>query len=139
MIKYMEKIENTPDNFLTYNEIIGTLNAINMQYSDESKPMCNIIVFGALIKCYNNKEIYNRVLQYMMDNDLYERYLSVILELQFNPPTKRAELSENGEDSGDKKPANSKDKGGNLATKPNDKNENITELFIRNLFKEDEE
>lgn len=132
-----EKINNTPETFLLFNELAGTIEAINMQYNDKTKSMCNVVVFGCLVKAYSIHEVYERLLSYMQDNNLYERYLSCILELQFNPP--KSEEVESDIDAPDGKPDNKQrgNKGG-VATKVDD-NKSITKVFIENLFKDNEE
>lgn len=134
----MEENKNTPETFLLFNELVGTIEAINLQYNNKTKSMCNVVVFGCLAKAYSIHEVYERLLCYMQENDLYERYLPCILELQFNPPPSNLvqEIEQNKKGNNEETKA---EKGGGIKTKKIEENKDITKIFIDNLFKDEEE
>lgn len=131
-----EKANNTPETFLLYNKCVGTLQAINMQYNEETKSMCNVIVFSTLADAYQIKEVYERLLNFMRENDLYERYLACILELQFNPPKQEKQEGESSNNS-EQKSSEEKGKGG-VGTKRSEDNKKITEMFIKKLYEDED-
>lgn len=141
-----KKDNNTDSNsetFLMYNMAVGKIRMANMQWSEDTKEMVEVAVMGALVEVYNEKDVYERVLSYMQENDLYERYARAILELQFNPPQvqKQAGSGEGGEGNEEKQDGKaSKDKqtgDGGVSTKT-DKNKEISKKFIEDMFRIDD-
>ena len=127
--------------FLLYNMSITELNLANNQYSEATKEMCEVAVLGTLVKAYMCQDVYLRVLQYMRDNGLYERYIKSILELQFYPP--KIEESKQSEVENSSSPEKKQDKGekgsssGGVATKV-DKYDKISKKFMHDLFNDDD-
>ena len=141
-----KKDNNTDSNsetFLMYNMAVGKIRMANMQWSEDTKEMVEVAVMGALVEVYNGKDVYERVLSYMQENDLYERYARAILELQFNPPQvqKQAGSGEGGEGNEEKQDGKtSEDKqtgNGGVSTKT-DKNKEISKKFIEDMFRIDD-
>lgn len=120
--------------FLLYNMSIAELNLANNQYSEETKEMCEVAVLGTLIKAHAQQDVYLRVLQYMRDNELYERYIKSILEVQFYQPQTNVVKSE------EKQSEDNADKGssGGVATKV-DSYDKMSKKFIQDLFKDDDD
>lgn len=131
--------ENGTETFLAYNMAVSKIQMANMQYTEKTKEMCEVAILGTLTEVYAIPEVYQRVLSYMQEHDLYERYLRAILELQFNPPQpQQVEVQE--EDNGDKKQEKSQDdkqSGGGVSTKT-DKNKEISKKFIQDMFRLDD-
>lgn len=126
--------------FLLYNMSITELNLANNQYSEETKEMCEVAVLGTLVKAYMCQDVYLRVLQYMRDNGLYERYIKSILEVQFYPP--KTEENKDKEVQSES-PSEKQDKGekgkssGGVATKVG-KYDKISKKFMHDLFNDDD-
>lgn len=126
--------------FLLYNMSITALNLANNQYSEETKEMCEVAVLGTLVKAYMCQDVYLRVLQYMRDNGLYERYIKSILEIQFYPPKTEENKSEEvqSDSSSEKQDKGEKGKSsGGVATKV-DKYDKISKKFMHDLFNDDD-
>lgn len=126
--------------FLLYNMSVTELNLANNQYSEETKEMCEVAVLGTLVKAYMCQDVYLRVLQYMRDNGLYERYIKSILEVQFYPPKTEEKESEVQYDSSSEKQDKNEKKGsssGGVATKV-DKYDKISKKFMHDLFNDDD-
>lgn len=135
-------INNEGELFLAYNMGVTKIKMADMQYSEDSKEMCEVAVMGVLAEVYLMRSVYENILQYMMDNGIYERYLRPILELQLNPPKEKEveSKSENGESSENEKGDNSeknKGKNGGVSTKT-DKHREISKKMIEDMFRIDE-
>ena len=100
----------------------------------------------ALLESYKIRDVYYRILQYMRDNNIYERYLKPILELSLYPPEIKTQGSENaGEGSGNSDgeeaigDSNREEKtnyDSNTKTKT-DTYDKISKKFIQDMFRSD--
>ena len=130
------------ETFLVYNMSVSKIQMANMQYTPNTKEMCEVAVLGTLTEAYMIPEVYERVLQYMQEHDLYERYLRPILELQFNPPQQQSGEG-NGNSGGEQNDTDKKEEkqkqsdGGGVSTKT-DKNKEISKKFIEDMFRIDD-
>lgn len=130
------------ETFLAYNMSVSKIQMANMQYTPNTKEMCEVAVLGTLTEAYMIPEVYERVLQYMQEHDLYERYLRPILELQFNPPQQQSGEG-NGNGGGEQNDTDKKEEkqkqsdGGGVSTKT-DKNKEISKKFIEDMFRIDD-
>ena len=129
----------TQNTFLLYNMSVTELNMANSQYSDKTKEMCEVAVLGTLTKIYACKDVYLRILQYMRDNDMYERFIKPILELQLFPPETPQSGEGKGEGESEEEGSESKKKGksGGVGTKV-DKYDKISKKFIQDFFNDDD-
>lgn len=134
------------ETFLAYNMSVSKIQMANMQYTPNTKEMCEVAVLGTLTEAYMIPEVYERVLQYMQEHDLYERYLRPILELQFNPPQPQQNGEGNGNGGSGQSDADKKEEkqtqsdnkqGGGVSTKT-DKNKEISKKFIEDMFRIDD-
>lgn len=138
-MKKSDSNENSPETFLAYNEAISTLQAVDMQYEEATKNMCLVGVYAILGKIYNLKEVYCRVLEFMMENEMYEKYLPSILELQFNPPSLKTSEGNGEIEDIENKTDNPKQEGkGGIGTKT-DESTKISDHFIRDLYKDEDD
>ena len=130
------------ETFLAYNMSVSKIQMANMQYTPNTKEMCEVAVLGTLTEAYMIPEVYERVLQYMQEHDLYERYLRPILEVQFNPPQQQSGEG-NGNSGGEQNDTDKKEEkqkqsdGGGVSTKT-DKNKEISKKFIEDMFRIDD-
>lgn len=134
--------EDKIDTFSIYNMSISKIKMANLEYSEASKEICELAVLNILQSIYHIKDVYERVLTYMQENDLYERFLKSILELQFNPPQSQ-EDSQSNEKSSDCGESDTKEKkqsqdGGGVKTKV-DKFKEISKDFIDDMFRIDDD
>lgn len=132
-----EQQNNQEHTFLPYNATISKVKMIDETYSEETKEMCEVALYGILMEIYNNTEVYHRVLGKMRELDLYERYIRVIFELQFNPPQEQ-QIATGDNNTSPSKPEqnNNQSSNSNVATKQDDTKE-ISKKFIRDIFNDD--
>lgn len=139
-----EEKENI-DTYYLYNMAISKIKMADMQYGEDSREVCELAVLATLAEIYNIKDVYERVLSYLQENELYERYLKPILELQFNPPksqesqsqSENGEGGEEGENKEYKKDAKQSKSGGGVSTK-SDKFKEMSQDFINEMFRIDD-
>lgn len=145
----------TPETFFAYNEAMGMLKVTNAQYSEDTKEVCELTVFSLLTKIYYLKDVYSKILEYMQQEGIYERYARAILEIQLNPPpppqAQQSQSQESGEGDGQnntenqnqstqenqQKPQDKPESGGGVATEQHRSN-GITREFLNNLFRDDD-
>lgn len=142
-----EEKENI-DTYYLYNMALSKIKMANMQYGEDSKEVCELAILGTLAEIYNVKDVYERVLSYLRENELYERYLKAILELQFNPPKMQESQSQSGNSEGEegrdkgengeyKKDTKQSKSGGGVSTKA-DKFKELSQDFINDMFRIDD-
>lgn len=134
-----ENIEKEKESFLIYNMSICKIKMTDSQYSEDTREMCEVSILSILTEAYKIEDVYKRILSWMQKNDLYEKYIRPILELQLNPPKqKEIELkNENGESSESEKSYNSEKKNGGVGTKT-DRYKEISKKMIEDMFRVDE-
>ena len=134
------------ETYVLYNMAITKIKMTDSQYSENTKEMCEVSVMGTLLESYKIRDVYCRILQYMRDNNIYERYLKPILELSLYPPEIKTQGSENaGEGSGNSDgeeaigDGNREEKtnyDSNTKTKT-DTYDKISKKFIQDMFRSD--
>ena len=134
------------ETYVLYNIAITKIKMADSQYSEDTKEMCEVAVMGTLLESYKIRDVYYRILQYMRDNNIYERYLKPILELSLYPPEIKTQGSENaGEGSGNSDgeeaigDGNREEKtnyDSNTKTKT-DTYDKISKKFIQDMFRSD--
>lgn len=141
-----EEKEKNIDTFSLYNMAISQIKMVGSEYKEDSKEICELAVLKILSAIYDVKDVYERVLSYMQENDLYERFLKVILELQFNSPQSQSgegdgEEGEEGNGENSDKESSSKEgktsQSGGVKTKA-DKFKGLSKEFIDSIFRIDD-
>lgn len=131
--------EQDKETYVLYNMVISKIKMADSQYSDDTKEMCEVAIMSALFEAYQIQDVYYRVLQYMRDNEIYERYLRPILELSLYPPEADNQTKGDGENT-DNDEYNSKEEksnsDSNVKTKTNTYDK-ISKKFIEDMFRSD--
>lgn len=127
------------ETYILYNMTITKIKMANSQYNEDIKEMCEVAVMGALLEAYQITDVYRQVLQFMRDNEIYERFLKPILELSLYPP--QLKQKQNGQGKGKPSSGNKKENStGNDGIKTKtDKYSEIYQKFIQDMFKIDDD
>ena len=127
------------ETYILYNMTITKIKMANSQYNEDTKEMCEVAVMGALSEAYQITDVYHQVLQFMRDNEIYERFLKPILELSLYPPQLKQKQNGQGrgEPSGGDKKENST--GNDSIKTKTDKYSEISQKFIQYMFKIDDD
>lgn len=133
----MDKIEKNINTFMLYNECIGVIKGINKQYNEDNKEISEIGVYSALYKAKNlDNDTYLKIMEYIINNNLYEKYSKPILELNYNYlETSKQETQTNNNNNQNSKPKENNNNS-NIKTQTNN---DINEMFIKRLYEDNED
>ena len=149
MSEHDKEKELEQETYVLYNMAITKIKMADSQYSEDTKEMCEVAVMGCLLDAYQIHDVYCRVLQYLRDNNIYERYLRPILELSLYPPEIKTQSNGSGNGEGNSNGHGEENEGINGESKEEKSNsdsniktkadtyDKISKRFIQDMFRSD--
>lgn len=128
--------------YILYNKTISMIQLVDCKYEEEMAESFEYAIFNILQECYANQEVYERVICYLKEHDIYTRYIKPILEIQYQSAVINSLPSEqlNNQGKNNQNLLNEKNKQnteGNLKTRE-DKSTKIDKNFINRFYSDED-